>query len=71
MTQPAIPPSEEVLRQEIAIDVILYCNQYAVALIDQKEPAASAAVQLMGQHLARHILEERCFPTYSSGSPTD
>lgn len=71
MTQPAIPPSEEVLRQEIAIDIILWSNQYAVALIEQQEPTASAAVQLMGQNLARHILEERCFPNYSSGSPTD
>jgi len=65
------PPSEEVLRNEIAIDVILYCNQYAVTLIDQQQPTASAAVQLMGQNLARHILEDRCFPTYSYGSPTD
>lgn len=65
------PPSEEVLRNEIAIDVILYCNQYAVALIEQHEPAASAAVQLMGQNLARHILEDRCFPNYSCGSHSD
>lgn len=66
-----IPPSEEVLRNEIAIDVILWCNRYALTLIEQHEPTASAAVQLMGQNLARHIMEDRCFPISSFGSPTD
>lgn len=65
------PPSEEVLRNEIATDVILWCNRYALTLIEMKEPTASAAVQHMGQNLARFILENRCFPTYSFGSPTD
>lgn len=59
-------PSEEVIREEIAVDVILWCNEYALHLADQHEPAAAAAINLMGKHLARRILEERCS---TSGSP--
>lgn len=55
-------PSEEVVREEIAIDVILWCNEYAIALANGDEPAAAAAVNLMGKHLAKRILEARCQP---------
>lgn len=60
-----VNPSEEVVREEIAVDVILWCNEYAQALAEGDEPAAAAAVNLMGKHLAKRILEDRC-STYGS-----
>lgn len=61
------PPSEEVLREEIAVDVLLWCNEYALALHEQTEMAAAAAVNLMGKHLAKRILEARTW--HQSSSP--
>lgn len=60
-----IPPSEELVREEIAVDVLLWCNEFAVTLYDRDEPAAAAAVNLMGKHLTKRILEGRC-STYGS-----
>lgn len=64
-----MPASEEVVRQNIAVDVLLWCNEYALALMEQNEPTAAAAVNLVGKHLARRIMEERCsnsgLPPYS------
>ena len=60
-----VNPSEEVVREEIAVDVILWCNEYAVALAERDEIAAAAAVNLMGKHLAKRILEARCNPSSS------
>lgn len=55
-----VNPSEEVVREEIAVDIILWCNEFAKTLYDRHEPAAAAAVNLMGKHLAKQILEGRC-----------
>ena len=61
-----LPPSEEVLREEIAIDVILWCNEYALALHEASEVAAASAVNLMGKHIAKRILENRSWNPSSS-----
>ena len=56
-----VNPSEEIIRHEIAIDVILWANEYAVTLAKSDEMAASAAVNLLGKHLAKYIMETRCY----------
>lgn len=55
-----VNPSEEVIRQEIAVDIVLISNKYAVELNDMDEPTAAYAVARIGKHLAQKILEERC-----------
>lgn len=57
---PPMMPSEELVREEIATDILLWCNEYALALHERDENAAAAAVNLMGKHLAKRILERRC-----------
>ena len=58
--QNAVNPSEEIIRHEVAIDVIIWSNEYAVALASIDEMAAAAAVNNLGKHLAKHIMEGRC-----------
>ena len=60
--------TEADIRADIAIDVVIWCNAYAVTLYEQNEVAAAAAINLMGKHLARQIMEDRCSKPYSPPS---